>query len=953
MADYKLSATLELKDKFTAVVDKAKSGMKSFTQTLEGAGSSVDRAGSAMEKMGRSAVQAATKADKAKRSLEGIKGTYTANIQARDRATSAIQKVSSEIKSLTGKTHNITVGIKQRISGPIGNIKNKLSNAASGALSGLLTQMIGWAGLGFGIADTLKTYTDFYHQMSRVQAIAGATSEEYAALTAKAKEQGMMTQFTAAESGKAMEYMAMAGWKTGEMLSGISGIMDLAAASGEDLGQVADIVTDALSAFGLQAKDSAHFADVLAQAATNSNTNVGMMGYTFKYVAPLAGTLGFSIEDVALATGLMADQGIKAEKAGTAMRSMFTRLTAPTKQSSQAMAELGFSVTDSSGKIKSLRTIMKELRSDFKGKSTTDQTRLAKMLAGEDAISGFLAIMNASDTKWDQIANAVDNADGAAKRNADISNSNLWGSVKSIQSAWESVQLSFMSQGPGSTIKEFVDAATIDLRKLSKAISNGFRFTDAVDLAKTAVQQLIDKFLKLDSMGSVLAGGTLAFGLYKIVGLLKSVNGLFKAPAKSLPGTGGVGTTDMVVHANNVVVNGAVTGGGGGVTPVPGGKGGAGGAAVGATLLRWLPTIGTGIKTIYEVSKAEGEQNKTRAGIGGAIQTGAVGLGTLLGGPAGALVGFGIGQVINDAVQNPDWSGLRSSAGSEMYLQPSYDDQTALNGGANGDTMGNGQDMASRFQSDTDNFKNWLFSDSAPSAMDGWGDSMDGVADRFNQDWETMKQTAQEKLAGISSYMEQTGSDISSRADDMKQNLQDAWEEIKQSVADTTSEWGGYVDDAVSTIESALEGLKGRAAGIWASIKQSAASAWADIGAAASGALAGASSWVASMSLGQWWSGSSKHNATGSEYYQGGFTEINEHGGEVIDLPHGSRIYPHATTEKMLEKQFAQSAPSGAPVVNISGNTFVVRQASDIQQIAYELARLIMQGQENYGGVLA
>lgn len=623
MADYKLSATLELKDKFTAVVDKAKSGMKSLTQTLEGAGSSVDRAGSAMEKMGRSAVSAAAKADKAKRSLEGIKGNYTANIQTRDGATSAIRKVSSEIKTLTGKTHNITVGIKQQISGPIGNIKNKLSNAASGALSGLPTQMIGWAGLGFGIADTLKTYTDFYHQMSRVQAIAGASNEEYAALTAKAKEQGMMTQFTAAESGKAMEYMAMAGWKTNEMLSGISGIMDLAAASGEDLGQVADIVTDALSAFGLQAKDSGHFADVLAQAATNSNTNVGMMGYTFKYVAPLAGTLGFNIEDVALATGLMADQGIKAEKAGTAMRSIFTRLVAPTKQSRQAMAELGFTATDSSGKMKSLRTIMQELRKDFKGKSTTDQTRLAKMLAGADAISGFLAIINGSDTKWDQIANAVDNADGAAKRNAKTSNDNLWGSVKSIQSAWESVQLSFMSQGPGSTIKEFVDAATIDLRKLSTALENGFKFTDAVDLAKTAVQQLIDKFLKLDSMGSVLAGGTLVFGLYKIIGLLKSFNGLFKTTTKALPGAGGAGATDMVINANNVVVNGAVAGGGG-VTPVPGGKGGAGGAAVGASLLRWLPMIGTGIKTIYEVSKTEGEQNKTRVGIGGAVQTAAV-----------------------------------------------------------------------------------------------------------------------------------------------------------------------------------------------------------------------------------------------------------------------------------------------------------------------------------------
>lgn len=731
MADYKLSATLELKDKFTAVVNKAKDGMKSFTSTLEGASGSVDKTGSAMEKMGQSALSAAAKADKAKRSLEGLKGTYRATIKTKDSATGTVKKVANEIKALTNKTHSIRVGIQQQISGPLGNIKGKISNAASGFLSGLPTQLVGFAGLGYGVADTLKVYTDFTHQMSRVKAIAGATDDEFARLTAKAKEQGMMTQFTATESGKAMEYMAMAGWKTEDMLNGISGIMSLAAASGEDLGQVSDIVTDALSAFKLQAKDAGHFADVLAQAATNSNTNVGMMGYTFKYVAPLAGTLGFNIEDTALAIGLMANSGIKAEKAGTALRSMFTRMAAPTKESSSAMAELGFSMTDSTGKVKSLRSIMKELRKDFKGLSKMDQTKLAKQLAGEDAISGFLAIMNANESDWTKLETAIDHSQGAAKNMENISTSNLWGSIKGLQSAWESVQLGIMSQGPGSGLKEFVDAVTIDLRKLSTALKDGFKFTDAVDLAKTAVQQLIDKFLKLDSMGSVLAGGTLVFGLYKIIGLLKSFNGLFKTTTKALPGAGGAGTTDMVVNANNVVVNGAVASGGG-VTPVPGGKGGAGGAAVGATLLRWLPTIGTGIKTIYEVSKAESKQDKTRAGIGGAVQTGAVAMGTLLGGPAGAMVGFGVGQLMNDAIQNPAWSGLRSSGGSEMYLQPSYDDQLSMNGGANGDTLGNGQDMASRFQADTANFKNWLFSSDAPSAMDDWGNSMDGMADRFN-----------------------------------------------------------------------------------------------------------------------------------------------------------------------------------------------------------------------------
>lgn len=948
MADYKLSATLELKDKFTAVVDKAKSGMKSFASTLEGASGSVDKTGSAMEKMGQSALSAAAKADKAKRSLEGLKGTYTATIKTNDSATGTVKKVANEIKALTNKTHSIRVGIQQQISGPLGNIKGKISNAASGFLPGLPTQLVGFAGLGYGVADTLKVYTDFTHQMSRVKAIAGATDDEFARLTAKAKEQGMMTQFTATESGKAMEYMAMAGWKTEDMLNGISGIMSLAAASGEDLGQVSDIVTDALSAFKLQAKDAGHFADVLAQAATNSNTNVGMMGYTFKYVAPLAGTLGFNIEDTALAIGLMANSGIKAEKAGTALRSMFTRMAAPTKESSSAMAELGFSMTDSTGKVKSLRSIMKELRKDFKGLSKTDQARLAKQLAGEDAISGFLAIMNANGSDWRKLETAIDHSQGAAKNMENISTSNLWGSIKSLQSAWESVQLSFMSQGPGSTIKEFVDAATLDLRKLSTALKNGFKFTDAVDLAKTAVQQLIDKFLKLDSMGSVLAGGTLAFGLVNLIGLMKKFNGLFKNTGTSggVSGTG-VGMNDMVINARNVVVNGTVSGSAGGSTvPVPGGRKKSGGAAAAATFVRYLPAILTGVKTAYDVVKTEGKDAKTRVGIGGAVQTGAVALGTAIGGPAGTVVGFAVGDAINQAIQDPAWSSQRSSAGSEMYLQPSYDDGLGTNGGVNGDTMGNGQDIASRFQTDMGNFKNWLFSDDAPSAMDSWGDSMDGVADRFNQDWANIKQAAQQKLSGIGTAMGELGESIGTQASEMQTSMSNAWENIAQSVSETTSEWGGYVDNAIGTIEGALDGLKSRAAGIWADIKNSAASAWADIGAKASGALAGAQSWFAGTSLGKWWD----HNATGSEYYAGGLTEVNEHGGEIIDLPGGSRIYPHATTERMLEKQFSKATSAGAPTVTISGNTFIVRQESDIQQIAYELAQLIMQGQQNYGG---
>ena len=157
-----------------------------------------------------------------------------------------------------------------------------------------------------------KITMDFDSGMSKVQAISGATGSEFDALRDKAREMGAKTQFSASEAAEAMNYMAMAGWKSKDMISGIDGVMNLAAASGEDLATTSDIVTDALTAFGLEAKDSSHFADILATASANSNTNVSMMGETFKYIAPLAGTLGYSAEDTAVAIGLMANSGIKA-----------------------------------------------------------------------------------------------------------------------------------------------------------------------------------------------------------------------------------------------------------------------------------------------------------------------------------------------------------------------------------------------------------------------------------------------------------------------------------------------------------------------------------------------------------------------------------------------------------------------------------------------------------------
>lgn len=311
------------------------------------------------------------------------------------------------------------------------------SNAFSVLLGNMLTEVVSQAKNAAGAV--LDIGMSFESGMSKVQAISGATGEDLAALTDKAKEMGAKTKFSATESAEAMQYMAMAGWKTGDMLNGIEGIMNLAAASGEDLATTSDIVTDALTAFGLSAQDSTHFADVLAQASSNANTNVGMMGETFKYVAPVAGAMGYSAEDVATAVGLMANSGIKASQAGTSLRTILTRMAKPTKEVQTAMDQLGVSVIDSDGNMKSLHEIMDDLRSGFSGLSEAEKVNMAATLGETDGMSGLLAIVNASDGDYQKLTDSINNCSGAAESMAETMQNNLEGQLTIFRSAREAL----------------------------------------------------------------------------------------------------------------------------------------------------------------------------------------------------------------------------------------------------------------------------------------------------------------------------------------------------------------------------------------------------------------------------------------------------------------------------------------------------------------------------------
>lgn len=383
---------------------------------------------------------------------------------------------------------------------------NGLSSAFK-TTGGLLSKNVTLPIVGVGAA-AVKTATDFEAGMSEVKAISGATGSEFDALRDKAIEMGAKTKFSASDSADAFKYMAMAGWDASQMMDGIAGIMDLAAASGEDLATTSDIVTDALTAFGLQASDSAHFADVLAQASSKSNTNVGLMGETFKYVAPVAGALGYSIEDTAVAIGLMANSGIKGSQAGTALRSTITRLAKPVGEAKDAVEELGISITNADGTMKPLSQTMVELREKFAGLTEEQKAQYAAMLAGQEGMSGLLAIVNASDEDFQKLTDEINNANGAAEDMASVMMDNTAGAVEQLKGALESA---------GILIGEKL---TPYIRKLAEWI------TGLVEKFNSLSEEEQDQIVKF---GLILAAiGPVLLILAKVISVVSTVVKAFK-----------------------------------------------------------------------------------------------------------------------------------------------------------------------------------------------------------------------------------------------------------------------------------------------------------------------------------------------------------------------------------------------------------------------------------------
>lgn len=387
--------------------------------------------------------------------------------------------------------------------------------------------------VGLGVA-AVKVGSDFDSAMSQVSATSGAAGKDLQDLRDKAKEMGASTKFSASESAEAMNYMAMAGWNSKQMIAGLPGILNLAAASNESLANTSDIVTDALTAFGLTAEDSGHFADVMAKTSSSANTNVSLMGETFKQVAPLAGTLGFSVEDTSLAIGLMANAGIKGSQAGTSLKAALANLSSPTDKMKAKMKELGISMTDSNGQTKPLITIITELREKFGKLSKSQQTAAASTIFGKEAMSGMLAVINASDKDFNSLYENIKNADGAAEDMAKTMQDNLQGDLTTLSSALE---------GLGIKISE---ALTPVLREITQAVTEFISWLNGLDdhiiSVITVVAGLVAAIGPLLVLIGTLAGpvsnaislfGKMKLAMYSATtqtGLISSALGALNAP---------------------------------------------------------------------------------------------------------------------------------------------------------------------------------------------------------------------------------------------------------------------------------------------------------------------------------------------------------------------------------------------------------------------------------------
>lgn len=688
-----------------------------------------------------------------------------------------------------------------------------------------LTRSVSTPIIGIGVA-AVKTAADFEKGMSKVQSISGASEKDMKRLSDKAKEMGAKTKFSASESADAFSYMAMAGWKTKDMLDGIEGVMYLAGATGEDLASTSDIVTDALTAFGMTAKDTNRFVDVLAQAANSTNTDVSKMGEAFKYVAPVAGSLGYSVEDAAVAMGLMANSGIKASQAGTAMRSWFTNMAKPSKQTAEAMDALGLSLTDSSGKIKPLNSLMTEMREKFSGLTEAQKTQYAAAIAGKTGMSGLLAVVNATDEDFKSVTDSINNSAGAAENMYKVANDNLNGALTELKSKAESI-----------------------------AITIGDKLSPYVKKFVGVLQGWADKINNLDDK-----------------------------------------QMDMIIKIAGVA------------------------AAVGPVILvvgKVIKTAGSAVKTIGTIGKT---LNKARKGVGllGKIFKG---VGSVMKG-AGKLIKGGVGLV----VKGFKLLGLKGLAviviigliAGAAYLI----------------------------------YKNW---DKIKAFFIGLGEKFKEFGQKVKDTFERIKTKCTEtvtniigKVKGFVGKMIDSGGVIGA----VFQNIRNRISALKEIFSNVI----GFIKNVFTgNWKAAWENVKGIFSGIFHGLIAAAKAPLNGVIGLINGAIGAINKihvkipdWVPGIGGKEFGASFKKipYLAKGTPYFKGGTAVINEKGGEIVDLPRGTRVIPH---DKSVKEAYRTGQRQGAKTVHFDkiAETIVIREEADIDRIVEKIAKKLEETSNN------
>lgn len=738
---------------------------------------------------------------------------------------------------MSGKFVDVTLRLIDKMTSPLNSAGAKLKNSARQweragkqiqnagksitAVGASITTAVTVPIVGAGVA-AIKVAADFEEGMSGVQAICGATGEELQALSEKAQEMGAKTKFSATEATDAFKYMAMAGWNASEMTAGIEGIMYLAGATGEDLAQTSDIVTDALTAFGLTADDTSMFVDVLAQAANRSNTDVSLLGESFKYVAPVAGAMKYNVQDISVALGLMANNGVKASTAGTSLRSWISRMAAPTKAVSTAMSELGLSMEDSEGKTKDFATIMQETRDAFAGLTEAQKSQYASTLAGKSGMSGLLAIVNSSDKDFADLTSAIYDADGACKQMYDTAQNNLTGQLTILKSTVESVGIAF-----GNKLVPYIKEGTEWLQNMADKFNS---LTDA--------QQ--DTIIKVALVAAAVGPAILIFG-------------------------------------------------------------------------KMVTMVGTVVSMVGKVGKAF----RTFGSIAGMISS-----------PVGITIGVIAGLIAVGVLLYKNWDKIKEKAGNVFNFVKQKLSSTGLSmDGIKKKFAPIGEKLAEI----RENIKT-LWNAASPH-LKKFGNA---VANAFTSRAGVALQAFGVLLKGTITVVAYVANGIMTRLSGLitfitgvfTGDWSKAWEGVKEIFGSAFEALVSLAKTPLNAVVNAINGVISGINGMGITIPD-----WVP-------KLGGKSFTVNIPTIPQL--------AAGTANWKGGLAQVHERGGEIIDLPSGSRVYPH---DKSVQMAYSAGA-SNRWSFNLDklADQIVIREEGDIKKIVTQLADMLEKASENLGG---